>query len=567
MASISPTPMQRLDALASILRHLHDYALVDTALRADIERFFGEPEDVDDEATVAGPGAAAATAAAAGPGAVSSEDLPPVAAPPGAGLPAPMPRAASGPAPAIVSSIPAYVPEEAWTHREDIGDEAPEPVDVDSVLRGRLLDHLRGDAGGPLEPPPDAFGPVRTHLAEIASAFDARRVLAASARARQTASTPSAERAASAAHADAEQAFRLTSPSGADERFWTLLHTRDAAFVKRLDAHCALQSAAARRLGRALGASATQLRERLHLAADAAGLLRRDLHGLLVQDGAEQRFRMLLQSLAPDAGADIDARLSLAPAPLPTLAALRALLRQVESDAPVKPVPPSPTAAWPEAAQEPWRTLQHHLRQVTDARPLAGRDLDRVGEALSAIVDAGVPPSNVLLRETLDPVLGALAACPQPQVQRVVLAIDEAFRKMAEHEMKKASVEDRQAWREDPAVRAMRDLVARRPLVVIGGKNRRHNVDRLQEAFDTEVRWIASDVHQSPYAFERDVSQPDVCAVLMLIRWSSHSYEDVQELAERAGKAFVRVPGGYSPVMIAKCLNDQASHHLSGSAE
>ena len=48
-----------------------------------------------------------------------------------------------------------------------------------------------------------------------------------------------------------------------------------------------------------------------------------------------------------------------------------------------------------------------------------------------------------------------------------------------------------------------------------------------------------------------------VDAVLLAIRWSSHSYGDVKGICDKYGKEFFRLPAGYNPNQVAHQLLQQ----------
>ncbi len=53
------------------------------------------------------------------------------------------------------------------------------------------------------------------------------------------------------------------------------------------------------------------------------------------------------------------------------------------------------------------------------------------------------------------------------------------------------------------------------------------------------------------------IARADVDAVLLAIRWSSHSYGDVRAICEKYGKEFFRLPAGYNPNQVAHQLLQQ----------
>jgi hypothetical protein len=54
--------------------------------------------------------------------------------------------------------------------------------------------------------------------------------------------------------------------------------------------------------------------------------------------------------------------------------------------------------------------------------------------------------------------------------------------------------------------------------------------------------------------------------VLLAIRWSNHSYGDVQEYCDTYGKLLVRLPGGYHPNQVAHQILSQVGHRLRAGA-
>jgi hypothetical protein len=58
------------------------------------------------------------------------------------------------------------------------------------------------------------------------------------------------------------------------------------------------------------------------------------------------------------------------------------------------------------------------------------------------------------------------------------------------------------------------------------------------------------------------VARPETALVIVAIRWSSHSFENVDELCRKYGKLYVRLPGGYNPNQVAKQILDQVGDQL-----
>ena len=54
-----------------------------------------------------------------------------------------------------------------------------------------------------------------------------------------------------------------------------------------------------------------------------------------------------------------------------------------------------------------------------------------------------------------------------------------------------------------------------------------------------------------------------MAAVLLAIRFASHSFGDARTFCDRHGKPFVRLPAGYGPNQVARQILDQAGDRLA----
>ncbi|HUR54166.1 MAG TPA: hypothetical protein VMZ71_08550, partial [Gemmataceae bacterium] len=114
-----------------------------------------------------------------------------------------------------------------------------------------------------------------------------------------------------------------------------------------------------------------------------------------------------------------------------------------------------------------------------------------------------------------------------------------------------------------PEVAEVRALLTGREAVLIGGHVRPDRRAALIRAFDlADVDWITTEDHTSVSVFEAPIARPGVAVVLLAIRWSNHSYGDVQEYCDRYGKLLVRLPGGYHPNQVAHQILSQVGHRL-----
>ena len=99
--------------------------------------------------------------------------------------------------------------------------------------------------------------------------------------------------------------------------------------------------------------------------------------------------------------------------------------------------------------------------------------------------------------------------------------------------------------------------------MLIGAQGRRDAAGAIERAFGLGgVEWIGTSEHDSFHDFEPSIARSDVAAVLLLIRWSSHSFGEVRAVCDRHGKPLVRLPGGYNPNQIAAAILAQASDRL-----
>src|SRR5205085_12312941 len=99
--------------------------------------------------------------------------------------------------------------------------------------------------------------------------------------------------------------------------------------------------------------------------------------------------------------------------------------------------------------------------------------------------------------------------------------------------------------------------------VLIGGHVRPDRRAALIHAFDlADLDWITTEDHTSVTVFEAPIARPAVAVVLLAIRWSNHSYGDVQEYCDRYGKLLGRLPGGYHPNQVAHQILSQVGHRL-----
>lgn len=204
--------------------------------------------------------------------------------------------------------------------------------------------------------------------------------------------------------------------------------------------------------------------------------------------------------------------------------------------------------------------LRYKLSQVGTAGSEAQGLWMTIADDVDELVKSGLPPSNLELRDLLaDHVeqLPELATMPAG-FQLTIREIDKYLATAPTREER--DVEDAA----DPLFSEVAEMLAGKAVILIGGERRPHAAESIEHAFLlSELIWIDTRAHESTAGFEPYVARPEVAMVLLAIRWSSHSYGEVQDFCRQYGKPLVRLPGGYNPRQIAAQILDQCSNRLT----
>jgi len=203
--------------------------------------------------------------------------------------------------------------------------------------------------------------------------------------------------------------------------------------------------------------------------------------------------------------------------------------------------------------------VRHRRRVIQSA---AGQELladwQRLVEAVNSLIESGLPPSNVELREQLLPVLDQIPdGLEVPKnFQLVLREIDRFLAKRA------PSTEAVETTAPIAEVLQVRSLLRDQTVVLIGGERRQAAANALCAAFELrELIWIEG--HDQTYTdFEPHVARPEVSVVLLAIRWSRHGFGEVKEFCDRYDKPFVRLLGGYNPNQVAHTILNQIGQRL-----
>jgi len=293
----------------------------------------------------------------------------------------------------------------------------------------------------------------------------------------------------------------------------------------------------------------------LDLAAEAQSLLRTALLAFgEVRDRDQLQFFQWLRAKAQEQQILIHRYMRLDdPADLSQSASLAERLRALDADL-------TGRRERQKACRQYFNQLRYHLKQLAE-RPESDRDhhWQRVGSAVEALLEQGLAPSNVDLRDHLLPVVDEMpeSTAEREAMRRVLVEIDRFLAS------RPAPAAGRMPPPPTPAVEEAAGLLAGRSLVMIGGEARAAAKQALEEAFRlSELIWVKTREQNPRMDFEPYVSQPDVAAVLLAIRWSRHAFSDVKSLCDKHGKPLVRLPAGYHPNQVAEQILAQCGERL-----
>lgn len=183
-----------------------------------------------------------------------------------------------------------------------------------------------------------------------------------------------------------------------------------------------------------------------------------------------------------------------------------------------------------------------------------------LGETVDELIQTGLPPSNLQLREYLIPILDLM-----PETFQVPRGLQLALREIDQFLASASPAHEPAEAITAPEVLEVRSLLAGRSLLMIGGHRRPLAARAIEEAFALrELVWNDAREHESIDVFAPYVARPDVAAVILAIRWSSHSFGEVRMFCDQHDKPLVRLPGGYNPKQLASQILVQCSDRLRG---
>jgi hypothetical protein len=204
-------------------------------------------------------------------------------------------------------------------------------------------------------------------------------------------------------------------------------------------------------------------------------------------------------------------------------------------------------------------------------------DVLKIAEAAGYLLQQGVPPSDLRLREPLAPIFQKFAAMDTegqlqqsaPDLCRVLESIGdwvdqaEASRELLEGSAERGEPDERDErdQREDSLVISARQRVAGRDALLIGGTPSELHRGRLEHGLGLHsLEWIRLEHHESFDAAATAIRRPNVGLVMLMTRWRSHrDGPAARELCRKLGIPLVELPAGYNLRQVAHRIVEQTS--------
>jgi hypothetical protein len=206
--------------------------------------------------------------------------------------------------------------------------------------------------------------------------------------------------------------------------------------------------------------------------------------------------------------------------------------------------------------------LRYHAKHILE-NGSNDHDWNVVAQVADEMIRDGVPPSNREIRDAILPIIDAVPISTDfPRAFQLVLREAETYR--AAHDYSPVYQDESNPTAD---VLAVRGYLKNKTIVIVGGNSVEEKRQAIKRAFAlNDVVWVESRHHQSIERFKPAIIRPDVKVVILLVRWSSHSYHDLKPFCDQHGKLFVSVPGGYNPNQLANQIMAQCGCLLAQEA-
>ncbi len=204
--------------------------------------------------------------------------------------------------------------------------------------------------------------------------------------------------------------------------------------------------------------------------------------------------------------------------------------------------------------------IRYHVKRINDY-PDGDHDHDwkTILNSVDQLIEEGLKPSDVRLRDLLLPLVDDVPDSMEVR-DNADLVFREIDRFLASRPVKSSSPA---TYSPSPEVEKVAQLLNGKVLVVVGGDARPHAKQAIEEAFGLkELAWVRTSEQNPKLECDGQVARDDVAAVLLVIRWSRHSYDELSGICDKYNKPLVRLPGGYNPNQIADQVLKQCSERL-----
>ena len=210
--------------------------------------------------------------------------------------------------------------------------------------------------------------------------------------------------------------------------------------------------------------------------------------------------------------------------------------------------------------------LKYHAGKLAKGSHNPEHDWKKLLFALEALCeDNQIFENDRDLRKVLQPLAAQQQQAPEhPLLCRVFDALQQHdLHKQRQDALDDANNDDFSAADVRSAeVQHVAELLAGRNIVILGGQPKQDAIDAIAEHLHCGVDWIETKPHKSIYSFKANVIREEVLLVILLIRWSSHAYADVDNFCKEHAKLLVRITGGYNVNSLAHSILQQVGDQL-----
>ncbi|MCD0459572.1 hypothetical protein [Roseiconus lacunae] len=202
--------------------------------------------------------------------------------------------------------------------------------------------------------------------------------------------------------------------------------------------------------------------------------------------------------------------------------------------------------------------LDFKLKQLSETDQVQNQ-LVSVDSTINELIESGVPPSNVELRDMILPHRKVISRLDNKS-KNLELILRES-RRYSDRKAKLIKLPA--ATSPSSEVMDAAKLLKGKSIALIGGDCRNATKQSIEDTFELkELIWVETKHGQSYQSFRSIVEQPGVAVVLLAIRWASHSFSEVNRFCKENNTPLVRLPAGYSPSQIAAQVIAQCSETL-----